>query len=91
LLGPVEHASSFREAEKLIKPLVPYFDRFSKDQAATLARMAVGNGQIWSAKLCFEEYLPQFLKLNKTKIRRSLYTALKYQVENQAWYEHKQK
>ncbi len=68
LLKPVKNAGSFREAERLIEPLVPYFRRFSKDQATRFARIAADNGQIWSAHLCRENYLPQFMKLNKTKI-----------------------
>ena len=48
--------------------------------------MAVANAQIWAANLCRDEYLPNFLKLNEMKIPSSLYKALKYQVENQAWY-----
>src|SRR5258708_3343275 len=90
LLRPVAHAGSFRHAEKLIKPLVPYFERFSKDQATRFTRMAVDNGQIWGAYLCREKYLPQFLKLNKKKIPQSQFKALKYQIENQTWYEDKQ-
>ena len=84
--GVDKRAHSFREAEARIEPLVRYFEKFSKDQAARFARMAVDNGQIWSANLCSDEYLPKFLKLNKMKIPPSLYRALKYQVENQTWH-----
>jgi TIR domain-containing protein len=90
LLKPVAKAGSFRHAEELIKPLVPYFERFSKDQATRFAHMAVDNGQIWDAYLCREKYLPQFLKLNKKKIPPSLSKALKYQIETQTWYKDKQ-
>lgn len=90
LLNHAKNAGSFREAERLIEPLVPYFKRLSKDQATRFARMAADNGQIWSAHLCREHYLPQFLKLNKTKIPPPLYKELKYQVDNQHWYAQKQ-
>ena len=90
LLRPVARAGSFRHAEKLVKPLVPYFDRFSKDQAVRFAQMAVDNGQIWDAYLCREKYLPQFMKLNKAKIPPSLFKVLKYQIENQTWYKDKE-
>ncbi len=83
LLEAVErHAHSFREAEYRIRLLVPYFDKMSKEQAGRLARIAVRNDQIWDANLCRDEYLPQFLKLNKTNISKLLYTALKYQVKH---------
>jgi hypothetical protein len=42
-----QFANSFRGAEKVIEPLVPYFANFSEDQATRLARIAVSNGQIW--------------------------------------------
>jgi hypothetical protein len=87
LLKSVEGASSFRRAEELIEPLVPYFERLAKQQASRLAHMAIDNGQIWAAHLCREKYLPLFLKLNRTKISPSQYRALKYQIENQRWYE----
>lgn len=86
LLKPVKNAGSFREAERVIEPLVPYLKRFSRDQATRFATMAAENGQIWLAHLCFANYLPEFLKFNKTKIPLPLYKRLKYQVENQTWY-----
>jgi|SRR5579872_2546881 len=49
LLKPVQFANSFREAEKVMEPLVPYFAKFSEDQATRLARMAVKNSQIWGS------------------------------------------
>jgi hypothetical protein len=90
LLTPVAHASSFRDAEKLVKPLVPYFERFSKDQATRFAHMAADNAQIWDAYLCRVKYIPQFLKANRTKIPPSLHKVLKFQIENQTWYKAKE-
>ena len=89
LLKAVEGARSFRGAEALIESLLPYFRRFSKEQASRLAGMAIDNAQIWAAKLCHEKYLPLFLKFNRTKISPPLHRALKYQIENQAWYKSK--
>lgn len=90
LLKRVEGANSFRAAEKLIEPLVPYFERLDKGQASRLAQMAIDNGQIWAAQLCREKYLPLFLRLNRKKILPSQYQALKYQIENQSRYKEKQ-
>lgn len=89
LLKRVQLANSFRGAEKLMEPLVPYFEKLSKDQATRLASMAVENSQIWDAALCRDDYLPKFLKLNRAKIPTSLYRPLKYQIENQHWYRDK--
>jgi len=81
-----ERAHSYRGAEALVKPLVRYYEKFSRDHAARFARMAVNNDQIWAAQLCRDEYLPKFLKLNKAKIPPSTYRALKYQIEERALY-----
>jgi hypothetical protein len=78
-------AKDFRDAEKTIEPVVPYFKHFSNDQATRFARMAVDNAQIWLAKLCRERYLPEFLKTHSMTIPPSLFKALKYQVEKQEW------
>lgn len=86
LEGVDKYAHSFRVAEARVEPLVRYFAKFSREQAARFARMAVSNAQIWDAQLCRDDYLPKFLKLNKTKIPPSVYKALKYQIENQEWY-----
>jgi len=84
-----KNANSFRHAEAVVAPFVPYFKKLSRNQAIRFAQMAVNNNQIWRAGLCCSEYLPQFLKLNKTKIPQSLHRRLKYQIENQRVYESK--
>lgn len=90
LLKPIKGASSFRGAEKLIEPLVPYFKQLTKEQASRLTQIAIDNPQIWGADLCHNKYLPQFLQLNKKKILLSQYQALKYQIENQSRYKQEQ-
>ena len=90
LLNSVEGANSFRRAEELIEPLVPYFERLVGDQPSRFAQMAIDNPQIWLAQLCREKYLPLFLEINRRNISDSQYLALKYQIENQSRYERKQ-
>lgn len=86
LLEPVKNANTFRGAEALVAPLVPFFDKFSKVQARNFAETAIANSQIWNADLCRTKYLPRFLQLNKLNIPLGIYKALKYQVEKQSWY-----
>jgi hypothetical protein len=86
LLKRVAGAASFRAAEALVAPLVPYFEQMTKEQASTFAQMAIDNAQIWDAQLCRQNYLPLFLERNRTNIPESQYEALKYQIENERWY-----
>ncbi len=80
LLKPVAKVYSFRAAEEVVKPLVSYFPRFTAKQANVFAQLAAENGQIWGAHLCRDEYLPAFLRLNKERLKPSLYRALKQKV-----------
>lgn len=86
LLRSMEHVHEFRTAEAVVEPLTHYFRHFNEVQANKFAELAVNNGQIWNASLCQEKFLPEFLKINKDKIKRTLYRALKFQIENRTWY-----
>lgn len=71
----LEDARTFRHAESLMEPLVPFFDQLTAGEAARLAEIATDNGQIWDATLCRNEYLPNFLaksagKLGATAVAR---------------------
>jgi hypothetical protein len=86
LIRGLDRAHSFRAAETLIAPLVPYFDQLTRAQATQIAKKAIENGQIWSAHLCRESYLPTFLRLNKRRLSTNLLKALQYQVNEQKWF-----
>jgi hypothetical protein len=86
LIRRLDRARSFRAAEMLIAPLVPYFDQLTRTQATQMAKKAVENGQIWSAQLCRDSYLPVFLRLNKRRLPANLLKALQYQVKEQKWF-----
>lgn len=87
LLKPMEKVYSFRKAESVMEPLVPYFARFTTTQARRFAELAVKNGEIWDAHLCRDEYLPKFLKAQKGNISKQMYKALKFQIQNSRTYE----
>ena len=79
-------AGSFRHAEKLMRPLVPLFSIFTAEEAQALAEAAVRNGQIWSASQCRIQYLPEFIRVQGSKLHPETLAALQYQVENDKWY-----
>ena len=79
-------AGSYRSAERKMRPLVPHFLRFTAEEAQTLAEASVGNGQIWDAALCRDEYLPEFIRVQGSNIEPETLRALQYQVENSRWY-----
>lgn len=79
-------AASFRSAEALMAPLVEHFPTMTADEAQALADASVLNAQIWSAHLCSNQYLPEFLRFQEKNIDRKTARALRYQIEQGAWY-----
>ena len=69
-----------------MKPLVRFFPLFTAEEAEALAEGAVHNGQIWSAALCRDEYLPEFLEALGTQLQPKTLRALTHQVEHGEWY-----
>ena len=62
-------------------PLVPHFASFNQAEATSLAQAAIENRQVWDAGLCRTEYLPQFLRLNRSQISPDQFTALASKIE----------
>ncbi|WP_414665126.1 toll/interleukin-1 receptor domain-containing protein [Horticoccus sp. 23ND18S-11] len=60
----VEEAGSWRGAEAIVKPLVPYFASFTEDEAENFLVAALGNSQVWDAGDCRVDYLPAFARLH---------------------------
>jgi hypothetical protein len=87
LIERLAGAKSFRDAESLMLPLVPHFDKFNTSEANTFATESVKNGQIWDAHLCRTQYLPTFIKANRQKIETETLTALEYQIEKAERYQ----
>jgi hypothetical protein len=79
-------ACSFRSAEAAMRPLVPLFPFFTREEAQDLAESAIGNGQIWSAGRCRSEYLPEFIRVQGRNLRPDTLRTLRHQVENDEWY-----
>jgi hypothetical protein len=68
----VASAGSYRGAEAIVAPLVPYFSIFTQDEIEIFLTAALGNSQVWDAGLCRLEYLPAFARQHWAKIPRGL-------------------
>lgn len=86
LIRRAADAGSYRGAEALMRPLVPFFGLLNDQEANALAAAAVENGQIWSAGLCRAEYLPRFLEMQRANIDTRVLTALEFQIEHNERY-----
>ncbi len=57
-------------------PLVSYFDKFNDDEINAFATASIENDQIWNAGDCRYKYLPQFLKLHRSRVELNKCEAL---------------
>ncbi len=83
IIRELERAGSFRYAESVMELLVPHFQNLEQDDINKLAEVSIANGQIWSAAKCRDEYLPQFIAANRSRIPSDKLKALSYQIETQ--------
>jgi hypothetical protein len=64
----VRRAGSYRGAEAAVRPLVPVFGEFTPDEITAFVDAATGNSEVWDAGRCQCEYLPQFMKVNASRL-----------------------
>ena len=86
LIRRAANAGSFRQAEFLMRPLVPFFPLLTNSEARALAEAAVRNAQIWSAGECRTVHLPAFVREHKDNIEPETLHMLKFQIENDKRY-----
>jgi len=79
-------AKSFRDAESKVAPLVRFFPSFTSQEAQAFAEAVITNGQIWSAALCRNDYLPKFVQAQRTNLNPKTLRALHYQLEHDERY-----
>ncbi|HET8547251.1 MAG TPA: hypothetical protein VFL57_04570, partial [Bryobacteraceae bacterium] len=72
--------------ESTMRPLVPLLPIFTPEEAQTLADASVRNSQIWPARLCKDEYLPELIRLHGPSMKPKTLRALSYQIKNGEWY-----
>lgn len=86
LLKPMYEIDRWREAEAFVHNLIPHFKRFSKREVDLFMDAAISNNQVWDADRCAEDYLPEFLKINRGKIVTQKLKVLQYQIEHREPY-----
>lgn len=82
LIDDLAGARSFRGAEALFRPLLPYLERLTPDEAIRLAEVSTANGEIWDSGGCRTEYLPLFLQQNRQHIPPEVLAPLEFQIEH---------
>lgn len=70
LINKLREANSFRNAEKVMSSLEPYFNKLCTDDINKVIDISIKNRQIWDASKCKGKYLPDFIKINEDKIER---------------------
>lgn len=86
LIARMARAGTFRSAEALMEPLRPMFKDFVPPEIDAFVEACIANGQIFSANLCATEYIPEFIRLHRAKIRPERLKVLEYQIEKGTWY-----
>jgi hypothetical protein len=67
LIERLEFAANYRDAERLMQPLVSFFPQLSAEEANRIIDISMGNNQIWDAGACRVDYLPELLNAVKGK------------------------
>jgi len=70
LIEELRIANTFRDAERVMSILEPYFDKLGTDDINKVIDISI-NDQIWDASKCKGEYLPRFIKVNEDKIEKN--------------------
>src|SRR5208337_3637633 len=68
LIERLSRVKSFRNAEALMLPLVPHFERFNEAEIEQFVDVCTSNGEIWDAGLCKLNYIPKFISMHRSKI-----------------------
>lgn len=79
-------SSGWRIAEANFRPLLPYLDRLTREEAQRIATVSTRNGEIWDAGGCRSDYLPAFIAKNRHQIAPEILRPLEYQIEHGEWY-----
>ena len=69
-----------------MRPLVPLFRLLTVGEAQTLAEAVIRNEQVWAARQCRDEFLPEFIRVQGSNLKDKTLRALRYQVEEGTWY-----
>jgi len=81
LLDELFMVRGFREAERIMSNLEPFFKKLNINEINRLVDISISNYQIYAAGRCKREYLPKFIKINKDKIDKEKLKKLSELVE----------
>ncbi|MDA0769956.1 MAG: hypothetical protein BZY79_01970 [SAR202 cluster bacterium Casp-Chloro-G4] len=80
LIKRMANAGSFRSTEAFMLPMVSHFDRFNVAEVSAFANASIDNGHIRSAKDCRNLYLPNFIRINRSKMTSKVRKALENKI-----------
>jgi len=78
---------SFRFSEIIFKSMAPFFRRISTEDINKIVELSISNNQVWPAADCRSDYIPKLLSARKSDIDPLSYKKLKFQIDNQKWYD----
>jgi len=82
LIERLTSAATFRTAEDLMSPLLPYFAQFNDAEIDMFIDASIQNGQIWDAVKCKRIYLPKFLDIHRSRIVPDKLAKIEYQIQH---------
>ena len=69
IIDELKTIKSFNNANQAMLFLEPYFNKLTDDQINEVVNNSIKNSQIYQAFLCRDQYLPNFIQINKEKIQ----------------------
>ncbi|MCL2480578.1 MAG: toll/interleukin-1 receptor domain-containing protein [Spirochaetaceae bacterium] len=77
---------NYRIAERIFRAMLPYYERFKKEDINSIILASIENGQIWKAAECVDKHIPKLLKERNDDIDPVLKKKLQYQITHGKWY-----
>jgi TIR domain len=87
VISRLANSPGWRSSEALMELLLPYFSKLTDQQVHDVTEGAIRNSEVWSAGDCVRTYLPKFIEANKVRIDPERLEILRYQLQNQEWYQ----
>lgn len=81
IINELEKADSFRYAESIMDLLSPHFNDLDDEKIEKVVDFSINNYQIYAARKCRSEYLPNFIQINDDRIEDEKLIELKNKIE----------
>ena len=86
MIDALASSGSYRGAEANFRPLVPYLDKLTKEEAERIAVASTNNGEIWHSGGCRTLYLPEVIGKNRHHIDTKVLQPLEFQIKHGSWF-----